>query len=759
MLKALRRIGKEISASQDLERVFSIVLEHVKSSVEAEACSIFLVDEEKAEYVLAATEGLNPKWVGKTRFKFGESLVSLVGEREEPVNVEDAPSHPRFCPYSKSKAERERFRAFLGVPVMHQRKVLGVLVVEQAVVRQFDDAEVAFMATLAAQLAGAIAEGKASGVYEELGSRGGRRSFKGKVYLGVVGVAGVAIGQVVVVYPPADLDAVPEREAKNVKAELLAFDEAIEATKVQIKQLGEMIAERLPAEEQSLFEVYLGILGGKHLSNEIKKVIRDGMWAQGAVKRVIIDHMRKFEAMEDPYLAERGTDLKDLGQRILFHLQSGQKKMTQYPERAILVGEDVSPAQLAEVPQSQLAGVVSGKGSGGSHLAVLARAMGVPTVMGVSGLPISQLEGEEVIIDGYYGQVYVAPVASVRKEFKALFKEEQELDAKLQELRDLPAETLDGHSTSLFVNTGLVADVGRALSVGAEGVGLYRTEVPFMIRDRFPSEEEQRVIYRQLLSAFAPRPVMMRTLDVGGDKPLPYFPVEEDNPFLGWRGIRITLDHPDIFLVQLRAMIRASVDLDNLYVMLPMVGNVSEVEAALKLLTQAHVELVEEGLDVKMPGLGVMIEVPAAVYQVRELAKRVDFLSVGTNDLTQYLLAVDRNNALVSGLYDALHPAVLQALLQVVKGAHKERRSVSVCGELAGDPVAVVLLLAMGFDTLSISASSLPRVKWVVRNFTMTHAKQLLEEVLAMDDPVEIRCHMELAIEEAGLAGLIRAGK
>jgi phosphotransferase system, enzyme I, PtsP len=253
--------------------------------------------------------------------------------------------------------------------------------------------------------------------------------------------------------------------------------------------------------------------------------------------------------------------------------------------------------------------------------------------------------------------------------------------------------------------------------------------------------------------------VIMRTLDVGGDKDLPYFPVIEDNPFLGWRGIRITLDHPEILLVQMRAMLQASVGLDNLHIMFPMVTVVAEVEEAKQLLRQAYEETVAEGFAVKMPTVGVMVEVPSAVYQAQIFARRVDFLSVGSNDLTQYILAVDRNNARVAGLYESLHPAVLRALMQVVAGAHREGKRVSICGEMAGDPAGALLLVAMGFDSISMNANRLLRIKWVIRKFTMKRLKQLLDEVLAMDDGLEIRNHLELALEEAGLGGLIRAGK
>ena len=280
-----------------------------------------------------------------------------------------------------------------------------------------------------------------------------------------------------------------------------------------------------------------------------------------------------------------------------------------------------------------------------------------------------------------------------------------------------------------------------------------------MTRDCFPSTEEQRVIYRQLLKVFSPRPVTMRVLDIGGDKPLSYFPIEEDNPFLGWRGIRLLLEHPEIFLSQIRAMLRASEGFDNLRIMLPLISDLSEVQEATQMIRSAYDELKNGGLDIKMPQIGIMIEVPSAVYEAQAFAQRVDFLSVGSNDLTQYILAVDRNNARVANLYDALHPAVLKALKQVVDAAHLEGKSVSICGEMAADPAAAILLLGMGYDMFSMSAPMLPRIKWVIRQFSMSRARKLLSEALAMQSPADIRRHLEFALEEKNLGGLIRAGK
>jgi phosphotransferase system, enzyme I, PtsP len=328
--------------------------------------------------------------------------------------------------------------------------------------------------------------------------------------------------------------------------------------------------------------------------------------------------------------------------------------------------------------------------------------------------------------------------------------------AGLEQLKDLPCVTLDQHRIALWVNTGLMADAVLSLERGAEGVGLYRTEVPFMLRDRFPSEEEQRQVYREQLEAFFPHPVTMRTLDIGGDKSLPYFPITEDNPFLGWRGIRITLDHPEIFLAQVRAMLKASEGLNNLRILLPMISSIPELEVAQMLIFRAFDELIEEGYGLQRPGIGVMVEVPSAVYQARELAARVDFLSVGSNDLTQYLLAVDRNNARVADLYHSLHPAVLRALYTVVKEGHSQGVPVGICGELAGDPAAAMLMVAMGFDVLSMNATNLLKVKSVIRSITLTRAQQLLDEVIVLPDTESINRAIERTFDECGLNRLLK---
>lgn len=761
MLKTLRQIVQEVSSAQSLTEALTTLVKKISDATQTQAVAVYLIDNQSAQYVLMAVSGLNQQAVGQVRLSLDQGIIGLVGRREEPINIDNASIHPEFL--ENSIVGEEELNAFLGVPIIHHRRLYGVLTLQQEEQRKFDESEEAFLVTLAAQLGGIIAHSEATGELQKLvrdDHNEGTTLPDDACFGGIGSVPGVGIGTVVVVYPPADIDAVPNRSVEDIETEVELFRAALSSTREEISRLSKRLTQALPKEEASLFDVYLKILENDGLGCEVESIIYEqNSSAQWSLAKVIKRYITQFEQMGDPYLRERASDFRDLGRRVLANLQASETSQIEYPKRTILVSEEVTAASLAEVPEGTLCGVVSAKGSSNSHVAILARALGVPTVMGVRGLKVGNIDRRAMIVDGYFGQVYVSPTRPLLAEFKRLAQEEKELNASLSELRDKPAQTPDDYKIGLYVNTGLAMDAGLSLSVGGEGVGLYRSELPFLTRDRFPSEEEQRVIYKQTLTAFAPLNVTMRTLDIGGDKALPYFPVDEDNPFLGWRGIRITLDHPDVFLMQVRAMLKANKDLENLRIMLPMISGVAEVDEALHLIEQAYQEVLEEFGAVVKPKVGLMIEVPSAVYQARVLASRVDFLSVGSNDLTQYLLAVDRNNPRVAGLYDPLHPAVLRALMQVVEGGHSEGIPVSICGEMASDPVAVILLLAMGFDGLSMNSSSLPRVKWVIRQFSMASARKILGEVLQMDNSTLIRFHLEKSLDMAGLGGLIRAGK
>ena len=720
-----------------------------------DVCSIYLTEPSTGTLVLSATEGLNPAAIGKVRLDSEQGLVGLAATSSEPINVRDAARHPRFKLIPL--CEEAPYHGFLGVPVIHRGETLGVIVVQQAQERRYRDTDVAFLVTLAAQLAGVITLARANGAVELVAS-GHRRNDS---YVdAIAGAPGVALGVGAVAYSAAELESVPDRVPQDPHAEEAAFHTAVSQVVNELRRLQTDFGNTLLPEDLALFDALAMIASSDMLVEATVERIHAGNWAPGALRDTIDQYADQFMAIDDAYLRERARDIRDLGGRILAHLLQSGDAQRDYPARTILVGEDLGPIDLGKVPVDRLAGLISGHGSSLSHLAILARAMGIPAVVGTSGLvPLSQLEATELIIDGYRGRLYVNPPDAVRQEFSRLEREEQALSRELEHLRDLPAETPDGFRVALYANAGILADLTQSLSVGAEGIGLYRTELPFMLREQFPGEEEQRLLYRQVLEAFAPNPVTLRTLDVGGDKTLPYFPVNEPNPALGWRGIRFALDNPVILITQLRAMLRASVGLENLRVLIPMVGSVDEAEEAVHLLQRSWQELTDEGVEVALPPCGLMVEVPSAVYQAAALARCVDFLSIGTNDLTQYLLAVDRGNERVAARFDSLHPAVIRALQQVMEAGEQQYKPVSVCGQAAGDPAMAILLLGMGIHSLSLSAGDLPRIKSVIRTFSRAQAQSLLNEVLQMEKAAEIRKLLSAALVQAGLGGLVRAGK
>ena len=754
MLGVLRRVVQEVNGAADFYEALQIIVTRVKGALEIDVCSIYLKSPRSGRMVLMASEGLHAESVGRVEMDISEGLVGLVASRAEPINLENAPDHPRYRYFPETG--EERFLSFLGVPIIQQRKLLGVLVVQHHEARRFDDEHVSFLVTLAAQLAGAIAQAEFT---DEISSETPQVSHVNVEVAGIAGAPGVAIGRAVVAYRLADLDSIPDREARDVDQELDRLAAAVAATRLEIEALKHRTENILPPEEALLFDAYLMLLGSDSLVQRSEARIRAGQWAPAALRDTVRESVRVFEDMEDAYLSERAADVRDLGRRVLSHLLPEEVSGEEFPDGGILVGEDLTASHLAEVPIERLGAIVSAKGTGSSHIAILARALNIPAVMGVSDLPVSRMEDREVLVDGYRGRLYVNPNPELRAEFLRLVRQERELEEDLRLLAREPAATRDGRPVPVLANSGLLADIRPSLNSGAEGVGLYRTEVPFMIRDRFPGEEEQVEIYRQILGSFDPMPVTLRTLDVGGDKALPYFPVKEDNPFLGWRGIRLTLDHPEIFLPQLRAMLKASRDHNNLQILFPMISGLDELKEAMVLLNRAREELLDEGYIIPMPRVGVMVEVPAAVYLVENLARRVDFLSVGTNDLVQYLLAVDRNNARVANLYDPLHPASIRALELIADGARRAGKPVSVCGEMASDPASVILLLGMGIDSLSVSVSAIPRVKWVIRSFSTDRAEALLAQCRLLENPDPIRSLLNNALVQAGLGGLVRAGK
>ena len=754
MLATIRRLIKEYKKAPDFSTGLTIIARNLVDEMQVDVCSIYLKQSSTEDLVLMANIGLNPELVGLSVLKSDEGLVGMIAQRAEPLNLSNAFDHPNFSFVPQSG--EEQYRGFLGVPLIRARETIGVLVIQSLAERQFLEEEVDFLTTAATFLSEIISLNEVFAFVQATKLGGKARMLS---LLGVSGASGVALGTAHLLFSPTALETLPDRVIDDPDAEIALFRQAVAQAQQELFQLSERMKEVLPDKERQLFDVYIGMLENGSLIDDTIAKIKAGNWAPGALRETVVEHIGIFESMEDPYFRERASDIRDLGRRIQNYLQKGDVIRNRIPSNTILVGEDISAAQLAEFPAENIAGLISVKGSVTSHVAIMAKAMGIPAVLGVTDLPLGLVEGRRIIVDGFAGRVYVSPNRNVVREYNRLIREENELAGTLRTYRDLPAISPDGYEMALYVTTGLLTDLSHALENRCQGIGLHRSEFPFMTRDRFPGEAEQAAIYRKFLEPFVPYRVVLRTLDIGGDKDLPYFPIKESNPFLGWRGIRVTLDHPEIFATQLRAMLRANIGLGNLHIVFPMVSSIDELDDALRLLDRIRREMLEEGYAVEMPKVGVIIEVPSAVYQAEAIARRVDFMTVGTNDLTQYLVAVDRNNSRVAHLYDELHPAVLQALIQVVKAGERARKPVGVCGSMAGDPLAAILLFAMGFDHLSMSVVSLLKIKMLIRTLPRARAIDLLNKALTFENSADIRRLLVNCLEEMGLGSLYRAGK
>jgi len=761
MLTTLKRIVQEVNQIPGLEPALERLATLVRETMEVDSCSIYLADHKNQVLVLKATDGLEKSAINNVKLSFKEGLIGLVVQREEPLNIENAPIHPRFKHYPE--VNEDAFFAFIGTPIIHQRKVLGVISMQQKSIRRFTEDEESFLVTLATQIGLEIANAEIRGVLDvnsEL-NLDTRKSING-----LPGAPGLALGQAVVLNMKHELSQLIARKTTDQAKEVGRYRKAVELTRTQVDRLSDNLGDSLPEDVKAIFQLYHQLLDANSLGREVEQKIRENWDAASSLKLVVENYATKFAAMEDPYMQERAVDIVDLSNRILHNIMNGSGSATNtdrnIPENAILVAREVSAPMLAEFPAKKLKAIVSIEGSNNSHAAILARAMGVPAVMGLRGVPLSLLNHQELFVDGYSGLVVLAPEEQARTEFLQLIADEEALVKRIESEAEQPAISEDGCEMTLLVNAGLSAGLEMEQNTQGAGVGLYRTEIPFMLRERFPSEQEQFELYHSLLSAHPDKEMTMRTLDVGGDKPLSYFPISEENPFLGWRGIRLTLDHPEIFLVQVRAMLKASIGLKNLHILLPMISSISEIDESNRLIKQAFDEVEEDALKtgkvLSKPAIGVMLEVPAILFQLELIAKKVDFFSVGTNDLTQYLLAVDRNNSRVAQLYSSYHPSVLIALNQIVQTSKRCNIPVTVCGELAGEPSGALILMAMGYRKLSMNAHSLRKINWVIRNVSVSELEALLEEILSCAGPENVKEIVDQYLELKGLGGLVRAG-
>lgn len=748
MLTQLREIVEKVAGAPRLTEALDILVNEICLAMDTEVCSVYLADHDRRCYYLMATRGLKKPRGRTVALAFDEGIVGLVGRLAEPINLADAQSHPSFK-YVPSVKE-ERFRSFLGVPIISRRQLLGVLVVQQREHRQFDESEESFLVTLATQMATILSQSQLNALFGEY------RQTRIRALAASPGVA-VAEGWVDTTQPSLDLvfaastlDTHRERERLS-----LAMDEASS----EFRRYSKRFTASVHKESAAIFDLYSHLLSDNRLKKDLYAEIDAGSVAEWAVKKVIEKFAAQFASLQDSYLRERSGDLRVLGQRLLFHLDDSVQSTSTWPEKFVLVADELTATTLAELPHDRLAGVVVRDGAANSHAAIMVRAMGIPTVMGADIQP-ELMNGRLLIVDGYRGELLVDPEPVLVQEYQKLISEENELSKLAENVVEQPATLKSGQPVKVMLNAGLSAEHEKALGSWVDGVGLYRTEIPFMLQNGFPSEEEQVAQYQGMLQLFLDKPVTLRTLDIGADKQLPYMPISEENPCLGWRGIRLTLDQPEIFLVQVRAMLRANVASDNLSILLPMITSIDEIDEAKRLIDRAGREVEEMlGYTIPKPRIGVMIEVPSMIFMIGHLTGRVDFVSVGTNDLTQYLLAVDRNNTRVANLYDSLHPAVLRGLKTIALEAEKAGVELCLCGEMAGDPICVAVLIGLGYHHLSMNGRNVARVKYLLQHIDYEEAHALANRALDAMLASDVRHLVAAFMERRGLGGLIRGGR
>jgi phosphotransferase system enzyme I (PtsI) len=568
---------------------------------------------------------------------------------------------------------------------------------------------------------------------------------------GVAASPGIAIGKVFLyIKEKAEIDMQNIDESK-VEYEIERFKKALEVTKQQIQKIKEEALKEFGRDKAEIFEAHLMLANDPELVENVENMIKTELiTADNAVNKVIEQNASVMESLNDEYLKERAVDLRDVGSRIINNLLGVKSvNLSELDEQVIIIAKDLTPSDTATMKKEMVLGFATDIGGRTSHTAIMARSLEIPAVVGLGNVTSQVNNGDTIIVDGLEGVVIVNPDENTINEYKAKKENYDKKVEKLKKLKDLPAITPDGKKVMLAANIGTPKDVKSALANGAEGVGLFRTEFLYMDRTTLPTEEEQFEAYKEVAEKMEGRPVTIRTLDIGGDKELPYLDMpKEMNPFLGYRAIRLCLDKTDIFKTQLRAILRASA-YGNIHIMYPMISSIEDVRKANIVLNEVKAELDKEGIKYdKNIKVGIMVEIPSAAVTADILAKEVDFFSIGTNDLTQYTLAVDRMNEHVKDYYQPFNPAILRLIKFVIDAAHKEGKFAAMCGEMAGDPLATVILLGLGLDEFSMSATSIPTVKNIIRNVEYERAKEIAEKVLNIAEAEKIQKMMEDIIKD-----------
>ena len=702
LLRRLREVMAEpVSAQDRLDKV--VVL--IAANMVAEVCSVYVLRVD-GTLELYATEGLKREAVHETVLKADEGLVGLVASEANPINLSDAQAHPAFS--FRPETGEEIYHSFLGVPVLRAGNTLGVLVVQNRARRTYTEEEEEALQTTAMVLAEMIASGELSSIARPGAEPIARHSIN------ISGTAlsdGIALGHVVLHEPRVVITNVI---ADDVPRELKRLDAAIATFRADLDRLLEHGEVADGGEHREVLEAYRMFGYDQGWLHKMREAVMTGLTAEAGVERVQSDTRARMLRASDPYLRDRLHDLDDLANRLMRVLmgQDHAPSKERLPENAILVARSMGPAALLDYDRKRLRGLVLEEGGPTSHVSIVARALGIPTVGEIANATGLVEPGDAIIVDGTSGDVHMRPPSDLETAYAERVKLRARRQEQYRALRDKPCVTKDGHKFALMINAGLTIDLPHLDETGAAGIGLFRTELQFMVADTLPRTNEQLGLYRTVLDAAGKRPVTFRTLDIGGDKVLPYLRnVEEENPALGWRAIRLGLDRPGLLRSQVRALLRAAGGRE-LRLMFPMIAMVEEFDKAKSLVEMELTHLRRHGHALpERVHIGTMLEVPALLFQLEELLTRVDFLSVGSNDLMQFLYAADRGNARVSQRFDPLSAPVLRALKDIADMARKHGKPVALCGELASQPIGALALAILGYRALSLSPSAVGPVK------------------------------------------------
>jgi phosphotransferase system enzyme I (PtsP) len=756
-LLLLEAIGTLIGESGDLRATLDRIVSLVANRLDMEVCSIYRFAPESNALFMVATHGLDPSSIGTVSMRVDEGLTGFVIEKGEPVMAIDALAHPRYKYFPETG--EERYHSFLGVPIVDRREALGVLVVQTSRRRRFTRDEVRLMKTVAVPVGGLLVQLrllqsleskeeerrgyqqrmldaiKKLQVYERHQPTSDNSTVTAVRLVGVPAAPGFGIGRAHLLVPEVSFASIPERRPLAPRKELARFHAAVQQSVEEVERLKERVQASYPEIDSALFDTQRLMLTDESFRNRVEAEMSAGASAETALARIINAMVEEFSRLDDPYLQERAFDIKDIGQRACAISERDRSFAT--------AGAGGAGAALSDI--LRIVRTAEGHRHGPAvrrRASILAKSLEIPTVVGVERLDEIH-EGTHLIVDGNAGTIYVHPSGDVLREYGRLKDEYAAFNRELDSLRAQPAVTRDGCRIMLGANIGLLGDLPLALRHGADRVGLYRTEIAFLSHRDFLTETEQVTLYERVVAAAQGLPLTVRTLDLGADKYPSYLNVpQEANPFLGWRSIRVSLELASVFKTQLRAILRASAH-GSLRVMLPMISSLEELRRSKELLEEAKYELRREGIAFDEGiQLGMMVEVPSAVQLADRFIAEVDFFSIGTNDLIQYLLAVDRNNRKVASLYEPLHPAVLRAVADVVRVADQAGKPVSLCGEMAADPVCTLVLIGMGLRDLSMSGFFIPVIKRLVRSVDIAAAERIAIEALELSTVKEVKRHV-----------------